>query len=230
LLAGRARAAVARVWRFRERVELEAADQFERLATELERVGADRAVIELAHEAAADERVHAGLCRNLVDRFEPGLEPLAPALGLRLGPRHRSRRSAALYAAVAMSCVTETLSAALLLHMREAAVDEPVAATVHHILRDEIDHSRLGWAHLATEARRGDVSWLADHVPAMLRDALAADLEPMTAASDDLSAYGILPAARVHEIARQTVAEVIAPGLARHGIAVAPASDHRWPG
>ena len=206
------------MWRYRERIELEAADQFEWLAGELAAVGASPAVVELAREAAADERQHALLCRQLVDRFEPGLAPLPPAPVQRLGPHRLARRDAVLYACVAMSCVTETLSAALLLHMRAAATDERVAATVHHILKDEIDHSRLGWAHLAAEAGRGDVGWLADHVPAMLREAMAADLEPMAAKGQDLSAYGILPAARVHAIVRQTVTEVIAPGLARHGV------------
>lgn len=229
LLEPRAPAAVARVWRFRERIELEAADQFERLAVELARVEADPAVIELAREAAYDERTHALLCRGLVERFEPGLAPLPPTLGLHLGPHRQSRRRAVLYASVAMSCVTETLSAALLLHMHRAATDEAVRATVHHILKDEIDHSRLGWAHLAAEAGRGDVSWLAPHVPAMLREAMAADLEPMAASSEDLSAYGILPAARVHAIFDQTVAQVIAPGLARYGVGELPQGPDRAP-
>lgn len=215
----RARDAAARVWRYRERIELEAADQFARLAAELSATGASPAVIELARAAAADERHHATLCRRLVDRFAPALAPLPPVLGQRLGPAHLSRRGAALYGTVAMSCITETLSAALLLHMREVASHGPVAATVQRILKDEIGHSRLGWAHLAHEAERGDVSWLSPHIPAMLREALAADLEPMTTEGRDLSAYGILPAARVHAIVRQAVAEVIAPGLARHGVA-----------
>ncbi|HUH03280.1 MAG TPA: hypothetical protein VML75_14885 [Kofleriaceae bacterium] len=208
---------VARIWQHRERIEREAAALFEHHAGELAELGAPAAVTGLAARAAIDERDHARRCRALVERFHPGLAPLEPAPTQALGPRHASRRDRALYASVAMSCVTETLSAALLLHMRARARDELVAETVHHILKDEIDHSRLGWAHLAAEARDLDVTWLAPHIPAMLRDAMATELAPMT--GPDLSAYGILAPGEVASIVDRTVATVIAPGLARFGIA-----------
>ena len=208
---------VARIWQHRERIEREAAALFEHHAGELAELGAPAEVTRLAARAADDEREHARRCRALVERFHPGLPPLEPAPTQPLGPRHASRASRALYASVAMSCVTETLSAALLLHMRARARDELVAETVHHILKDEIDHSRLGWAHLAAAARRADVTWLAPHIAGMLRDAMATELEPMT--SPDLSAYGILTPAEVASIVDRTIATVIAPGLARFGIA-----------
>ena len=216
-------ATVARVWRHRERVEWEAADQFARLAVELEHVDADPAVIELATRAAADERTHAAMCRALVDQYGPELAPQSPSLGGQLGPRHAARDRRTLYACVAMSCVTETLSAALLLQMRDRAKLGLVRDTVHHILKDEIDHSRLGWAHLAAEAQRTDVSWLGAHIGGMLRGAMASDLEPMGQAAEsveDLSAFGILSAAIVQEVYLQTVSDVIEPGFARFGIRV----------
>lgn len=211
-------ARVARIWQHRERIEHEAAVLFEHHAGELAAIGAPAAVTRLARQAAADERDHARRCRALVDRFNPGLPPLEPAPTVPLGPRRASRRDRALYTSVAMSCVTETLSAALLLHMRARASDPLVAETVHHILKDEIDHSRLGWAHLAAEAQRADVTWLAPHLPGMLRSAMTTDLEPMT--SPDLSAYGILAPDEVAGIVDRTVATVIAPGLARFGVAL----------
>jgi hypothetical protein len=205
------------VWRYRERVEHEAADQVARLAIELEAVGAHASVVELARAAADDETTHAALCRSIVDHFEPGLAADKPQLGGQLGVPHTSRRQRALYACVAISCITETLSAALLLQMRERAQTEIVRDTVHHILKDEIDHSRIGWAHLADEARRSDVAWLAPHIDAMLRAAMTADLAPMSAPGD-LSAHGILPATDVACVFAQTVDEVIRPGLERFGI------------
>lgn len=214
MLLGDELLSVGRVWQHRERVEREAAALFEHHAGELAAVGAPAAVVELARRAADDERDHAARCRALVDRFSPGLASLPPAPAEPLGPRELSRRQRALYASVALSCVTETLSAALLLAMRARARDELVADTVHRIARDEIDHSRLGWAHLAAAARAGYVAWLAPHVPAMLRAAVAAEVAPATA---DLSGYGILSRAEVDHIVHRTITTVIAPGLARFG-------------
>ena len=212
---------VARVWRHRERVEREAADQFARLAGDLRDAGAPPALIDMAEAAAVDEAEHAVLCRAVVDRLAPGLAPLAPALGVSLGPAGLSPRRRALYRAVALSCVTETFSTALLLEMRRLATDGQVHATVQRILRDEIDHSRLGWAYLAWVAAREDVSWLSAHLPGMLREAIGGDLPPAAPAAPIRHAgedRGVLARERILEVAGRAYDQVIAPGLARYDI------------
>jgi hypothetical protein len=117
-----------------------------------------------------------------------------------------------------MSCVTETLSAALLLRIHRAAEDPLVKSIAHHILRDEIDHSKLGWGHLAAESRQRDVSWLGPHVSSMIRAARAADLDPMTGLRTDTAPYGVLCRSEVRDVIDTTVAMVILPGLIRYGI------------
>lgn len=209
--------AAARVWRHRETVELEASAAFARLARELAAVGAAPVVVAMAAEAAGDERDHAVRCRAIVDRLGPELSPVAPRAGVELGPRTLPPRRRALYAAVAMSCVTETISAALLVEMRACATDPVVAETVQHILRDEVRHSRLGWAHLAAEAAAGDVSWLAPHIAPMLRAAVSDDVA-VTSAATGAPEFGVLPAAKVRAIVTTAVSEIIAPGLRAHGI------------
>ncbi len=215
---------LARVWLHREKVEHEAAAQFHRLGGEMRAAGLPRRIIDLADAAAADEAEHAILCRRVVDHLAPGLAPLVPDPVGPLGPVGLSAGRRALYASVALACVTETFSTALLLEMQRLATDPLVGATVHRILRDEINHSRLGWGHLAWAVEREDVSWLALFLVGMVHALIRSDLPP--ASYDDETApadqpgegQGVLSAARIRDVATRAFEDVIAPGLARYGI------------
>lgn len=211
--AGRA----ARVWRRRERIEREAALLFDELGVALGACGHPQLAAR-ATRAAADERRHALRCRALVEALAgPGtLDPERPRR-LTLGPATLEPRDRALYAAVAIGCVTESLSCALLLELRSAATHPLVAETVDEILRDEIEHARIGWAVLAAEARARDLSWLGVHIGGMTAAAVADDVTPM-AGDDELAGHGVLPRSRVRALVDETWAQVIAPGLAQHGL------------
>ncbi len=227
MLLGNDLLALARAWQYREKIEREAADQFSRLAGELSRAGLPAVLVDMAEDAAVDERRHAEMCRRIVNQLHPGLARLQPRLGVALGPRQLSPPRRALYASVAISCVTESLSAALLLEIHERATDDLVRRTAHDILKDEVSHSRLGWAHLALAAEQGDVQWLGSYVPAMLDAAIASDVAPMSAEPVDGSGYGILPASVVADIAQATIDQVIHPGLARFGVLTSASSPAR---
>lgn len=218
-----AREAAARVWAIRERTEHEAVTLFSRLAADLEECRAPRRLVELARAAAADERVHATHCRAVIDSLAPGMPPLPPDASVRLGPSGAPAARRALYASVALGCVTESLSTALLLEMRAGATAPRVKEALDTILEDEVRHSRLGWAHLALAAADGDVGWLAPSVPAMLEAALASESSPEGAlegaeARAFLRAHGILAPGDVARITAGVVADVIAPGLRAHGL------------
>jgi len=212
------------VWRHREATERQAALLFARLAGDLRALGTDSALVGLARQAAEDERRHAVRCRAIVRRLGCDGEALAVRTVSSMGPPGLTPARRTLFAAVAISCVTETLSTALLLEMRGRARDDLVRRTVHEILRDEIDHARIGWAHLATESRRGDVGWLAAHLPGMLRAAIRGGMDgddPPDAA--DLSPYGILPRRDVLTVLEDVATSVLFPGLERYGIDTAAA-------
>lgn len=215
--------AVAAMWRHRERVEYEAAALFAALADQLD----DARLPQLAaraRTAADDERRHALRCRAIVAACNPDLGPLPPraiSVASAAGPEPDPARRA-LYTSVAMGCVTETLSCALLVAMRDDADFGPTRAAVDEIVKDEIEHSRIGWAHLATAVARGDdVAWLAPHVAAMRAAALTHEIEEVPT-MEDLSGYGILPRARVTTIVAATWRDVIVPGFAHHGIRTDP--------
>ncbi|MBA3462459.1 MAG: ferritin-like domain-containing protein [Deltaproteobacteria bacterium] len=213
----------ARVWRHRERIEHEAAALFGGLAEDLAKSGhldaANRAV-----DAAADERRHALRCCELVDALSSVPLPSEQCRHVILGPAELSPRDRMLYAAVALGCVTESLSCALLLELREKATHGLVRATVEEIVKDEIEHARIGWSVLAAEARERDVGWLARYLPAITAEAIAEDIAPM-AGDDELAGLGVLPRARVDVLVSETWTSVIAPGLERYGVRV---RSHVW--
>jgi hypothetical protein len=186
----------------------------DRLAT----MGAQAVVVGMARDAANDELRHAELCTQLAARFgrvtpsrsgEPG--EVAPS---GLTPRER-----VLYEVVAMSCITETLSAALLGEMHDRAVDPQVQTTVHEILRDEVQHSRLGWAHLASEHARGCGRVLGDYLPVMLAGTVTEELFRVGDDADpDLAGYGALSREDRAHIFTATMRELVFVGLERFGI------------
>ena len=208
---------VARVWQMRERTEHEAAMLFLRLASELASLGLPETLCQMTLEASRDETAHAALCRGVVAAHASHLGPLPPRPHARLGPAELSRSQRALYEAVALSCVTETLSVAFLVELRTCVSDPPVVAAVTRIVRDESRHSQIGWAVLARQGQAADVAWLSPHIGAMLRFALGNEQLPDTGVND-LSSYGILPSARSQAVASAVVREVILPGLEWHGI------------
>lgn len=210
---------VARVWRARERIEREAAALFSSIADELDACGEDPELVRMAREAGTDELDHAARCRAIVDELAPELEPLDVPPPTRLGPPTLGKHDRVLYETVAMGCVTESLSCGLLLAMRERATHPRIFDTIQHILRDEVRHSRVGWAHLAHAARQRDVSWLEPHIGPMVRAAMKSDVVPMC---DDTEApsFGVLTHAQSHAVVAETIREVVVPGFAAYAIRV----------
>lgn len=216
------------VWLHRERVEREAATLFQDLGRQLA-VHGDVDLGRRALAAAGDEMRHATRCRELVVALAGPCASSETARAIVLGPGDVAGRDRVLYAAVAIGCVTESLSCALLLALRDAATHPLVRATIDEVLVDEIEHARIGWAVLAAEAARRDVGWLAQFLPAMVAAAVDADVEPM-AGGDELAGLGVLPRARVQQLVNETWATVIGPGLDRYGIAVPAAAPPRRAG
>ena len=217
-------ARAARIWQHRERIEREAATLFEDLGHQLAAHG-DVELGGRALAAARDEIRHAARCRELVASLAGPCPSAEPARAIALGPANAPARDRVLYAAVALGCVTESLSCALLLALREAATHPHVRATIDEVLADEIEHARIGWAVLAAEAARRDVGWLAQFLPAMVAAAVDEDVEPM-AGDDELAGLGVLPRPHVQRLVSETWASVIGPGLERYGIAVPAVA---WP-
>jgi hypothetical protein len=216
--------------------ELEAAARFGHLSEALADTGARREVVGLAREAAEDELRHAALCRQLVvhhgGHVEPsGLPVSAQDLPRPIAPRGLDRRQRLLYEVIALSCVTETLSLALLGRLVERANDDATRRAMQSILRDEVRHSRLGWAHLASEATSGARDIVGAYLPAMLAGTVQPELfsaGPEHPLAEDLGGLGALSRRERRDVFARTLTQVIFPGLECFGVDTA--RGRRWLG
>ena len=140
---------------------------------------------------------------------------------------HLGRREGVLYEVVAACCLTETESVATLTALLAAGSEPRVGEILHEIARDEILHSRMGWAHLSRAVPVG-VAFLAPFIPVMLAGGVdpqlfdPADADEPPAA--ELLRHGVLPRARKRDIFVATLHDVVFPGLERFGVDVA----HAW--
>jgi hypothetical protein len=126
------------VWLARA-AHLEAASvvAFERLAGELHLLGAPRALIRRAHQAAREESRHAAL-----------VGALARARGAVVPPVRVRRPGARSMVAIALEnategCVRETFAALVAHHQARAAHDRDIRTTMREIARDETSHAAL---------------------------------------------------------------------------------------
>jgi hypothetical protein len=128
----------------------------------------------------------------------------------------------ALYEIVALSCVTETLSTALLGELVARASDPVCRDIMRAILKDEVNHSRLGWAFLAEQHARGLHDCVGTHLAKMLDATLGAELFQDAGPPDprltELAGLGSLEQPERRRIVREALAQVIFPGLEQFGI------------
>jgi hypothetical protein len=209
-------------WAFRARVEREAARRFSRLASAIGTLDPTSPVVAMMAGAAEDEIRHAALCAELSARY--GVPAGADDPGDEIAPRHLGRREAILYEVVAACCITETESVATVTSLLAEPSEPRVREVLHEIARDEVSHSRMGWAHLARQPP-GGAAFLAIWIPIMLDGTVepglfgTADDDPE---DEELLRHGILPSARKREVFVGTLEAVVLPGLERFGVDPAP--------
>ncbi|TNE87684.1 MAG: ferritin-like domain-containing protein [Deltaproteobacteria bacterium] len=212
---------VGHLWASRARFEHEAAARFDQLAEGLTEIGAPRPLRELARRAAGDERRHARLADDLAQRFGVRAMPAAgpPA---RIAPLGLPFRRRVLYESVALCAVMESVSVAMLREMRRRSQDAQVRATLHAILVDEVDHSRIGWGHLAFERERGDVRWLGAFVVPMLQGTVTDEIfgAPEGERGAVLEPWGGLRRELRQQAFFDTAEGVVLAGLAHFGVPV----------
>jgi len=220
------RDALSGMWAFRARSEHEATRRFTRLAERLRVAGAAPAIVDLATVAIEDERRHRGACAAMAERFgHPTMsfddEPLPEVAPPGLGDSER-----VLYETVAFCAVTESINAALLAETQKASTDPETHRVVRDILSDEVNHSRIGWAYLASTAvpRAFLAGWLPFMLDATLPEALFAASDE--GSSETLLGFGLLPPSALQRIFRDTMLGVIVPGLEQFGVDTTLAT--RW--
>jgi hypothetical protein len=213
------RTVAGRVWAYRAAQEREAAARFFRIARRVREVFP--ALEHLARDAARDELRHGELCDRLAEKFGVTARVLV-RVPPEVGPRGLTFEQRVLYEVVAACCVAETLSATALGQIKELADDAQVADAAHSILKDEVTHSRLGWAALTEATRTTDVRFLSPHVSEMLRfaagDELYVGAPDHKAPEECAEGLGVLSTQRRRDVVTSTVRDVILPGFSSLGV------------
>src|SRR5262249_16535793 len=155
----------------------------------------------------------------------PGRQPATPVKVPEIAPRRLAERQKVLYELVASCCITETESMSVLTTLLQAAKGPWMKSVLQEIARDEVSHSRLGWAFLASEHSAGSVRFLSSLMPDMLdgtvTEGLFAKAKP-DLEDPELLQHGVLPHSTKRSIFVQTLRDVVFPGLEYHGIDTEP--------
>jgi hypothetical protein len=224
-LDAESRALVAQTWAFRTRAERESELRFRRVAGELEQTSADPLVVRMARKAAHDEHRHAQLCAAMCVRYggtlPGGPAHEHPATWPGLGPRDR-----VLYETVAFCCIAETINAQLLTTILSRARAARVLRVIRRLLKDEVTHGQLGWAHLAAERKRGAGDFLSAKLPHMLASSVAPELfdDAPDPTGEAAIAHGELPRTERVAIFASALRDVLLPGFATFGLDIRPAT------
>lgn len=226
-LSPAARQQLGQLWSRRAENEQATSSVFAQLDAELRRFGAPDDVLAMTAAAIDDEAFHAELCRQMAEIYlgQPTSlsapnELRAPAFAV-CSPRvHR-----ALFAAL-HSAFNETLAVTYLAACLADARADAAQRMLKELLMDEVRHSRIGWAVLASpqlDAR--DRELIADFMPALLDVCVSTWLADNEADyPDDLPlGHGCIGHAAIARAVDDALLDVILPGLEHVGINAAPA-------
>jgi hypothetical protein len=210
---------VGREWQRRADVELTSASLSARLVQGLLLDRASLDVVGLAARAVGEETLHAGICRRVAEVYlgrslpEPCARPLAePRFGN--APPEINR----LLLFVLHSCVNETLATVCLREGLKLSTSSTVKLATQRLLRDDVNHSRMGWAHLASGRVSSDAkAHLARALPMLLRLGTSGWLEEPRA-DIDVPEHGVLGNGRFPSLVHVALTELVLPGFDHVGV------------
>ena len=225
-LSSAQRAAIAGHWKRRARSELQVGRAFAAMVPLLRERGASSAVLDRLESGAEEEQRHSEICAQLAETYagEAVARPKIDAVPLpRFDVGDDALETALLVAG--MCCVNETIATAWISACL-AAAETPLAQMANRIhLHDEIEHARVGWAHLASDAvsdatRRA----LGPCLPRLLEaNAPGWEREDPSLPAAGVPAQGHLPIEVTRRVFVDAVADLVLPGFAHVGVDIGPA-------
>ncbi len=217
-LAPRARAAVGALWAHRAHAELTAAYIFAGLHEDCVLASEQPVLLELTQRAIEDERFHSRLSARVAEHYlrvaPPEPAPVADALRFESCEAEVARGLRLL-----LHCaLNETIAAAYLRECQREAASALMQAALRELLRDEVDHARIGWAYLASLDGATTIrERLCHELPSLLSLVTSAWHKPLL--EDEYpSGHGALTLERTRLVTRSALETLVLPGLAQFGI------------
>ncbi len=215
------RLAIGKMWAARAESELTAGVVFANIGLSLLEHGAAAEVAFLTTRAVSDEVRHAEICRHVAARYldaevafpRPRRVEKPPASG-------NDGRLVATLHLVLNSCLNESVAVVFLRSCLDQAENGLVRLALRELMGEEVDHARVGWAHLASPA-------VTDRERAAVGRAvpgLIAELEKVWLANntDEVPrGHGTLTANETEKVVAEALADLILPGFEHCGVAVA---------
>jgi hypothetical protein len=228
---------VRRSWQRRMVHEHESAAVFSQIMPQLMAAEAPLDFKTVVLRCSMDELRHAGLCGQVVE-YLGGDARVQTNLEVEDIPRHADTtpRRAALRNVVFASCLSETVSMALLTAERERCTDPFVRRVLRQLSGDESLHARFGWAYLAYDLGRDEgasVESLTAYLPTAFEYLEAKMLEEMPAGripDDELErafALGFSHSDHARDLFYSTMTDVIVPRLEDFGLGARAAWTNR---
>jgi hypothetical protein len=197
-------------------MERRVADSFAVIRDALVRRGAAAELVDLAHRAIDDEHRHEELSRVVASRFAGRDLPAPARLHLEV-PEHKgaSKELRDTLLVVGQCVFNETTASAYLEVSLEHAMGTLAKSALRELLSDELDHGRIGWAHLASldeRSRARVVPWLLPMAWLNLREwRRETPVDPDH--SETLTLHGVPPSSTIHEALVDALRSLIVPGL-----------------
>lgn len=216
-LSAEQRARVGAYWWRRAQGELTSWVGFQHVLDDLKVENSPAPIIALAERSVRDEYQHAMFCSEWAQRFGHPTGELRP----------RSERPATFAGAtesenrllrITLCCFTESVGCFVLQHVRPTVTDTELRNLNRRHLADELQHSRVGWGHLAT-LDAAQKAFLRARIPGLLRLLPAICCQGPEDDFEDLVPFGYFTRRLLRAAHDEAVAEVIIPGLAHLGLA-----------
>jgi hypothetical protein len=216
---------LAALWHIRSAMERRVGDSFSMVVEALERRNAPPEILNLAKRAVDDEYRHEELSRRVASVYAGKEMPRAERLKLN-APKYEGERPEIKDAlTIVGQCVFNETTAGAFLEASLRVAKTPLAkAAISELLSDEIDHGRIGWAHLAqmSPADRKEVErWILPLAFLNLREWQRET--PYDPTHDPIfSDHGEPPTKVLHEAMMDALRTLIVPGLEALGMDTKP--------
>ena len=215
------RARIAHHWLHRSAAERGVSVAFAHLRPRLVAAGVAAPVLALVDKEIDDENRHADLCVRLASQYA-GSDQAAPSARFDALPdfgTNDERLEVALIV-TGMCCINESIASEWIRSCWQAATAEIAVAANREHLKDEIDHARLGWAHLASEHVDGDLeARIAQRLPKMIEVNVAEWKKPDEhLPAEGIREHGHLSRAENDAVIDAAVRDVVLPGFVLLGM------------